>query len=966
MAGGGRRRLSSIRSGYAAAMAIVAVVGLATLVSPSDSAPLSDEQRRVIARIDSLRAMSQPALAHTVIDSLLPHARATNDSTYLADLLLRKGVVWVTVGQPRPATPVLQEAVGISTALRDSARLCAAVRWTAVALGDLGHNEESRAQYQRLLDLADAIGDRRHQGWARIGLAWHAGRVAEFEAATREYRLAAELLQEAGDLNGLIWARNGLGTMLGELGDHEGAQACYLETARVAHENNLRQVAAYALNNLGTIHYIYGSAEQAMVCFQQSFDLHQEIGSLREAITPANNIVYCQIQLGRLEEAAQTLLDLLDECRQKDHQPLFATLLNNLARVRVRQGRPHEAAALFRQTLARGKTVSFKHQLEALTGLAATLAEVDSTEAALAALEARGDIAGQLTGEFIVQWHDELGHRLADAGRWHEALHHLLLAATEAERIGTVGYRVGALARAGEVYRELDMPDSGVAVLTRAAEVWESERITTRDPEWRELWGEAGRAVYTSLADLLLHSSPGKTGAGNESTIFDRLQIFKARTLLERMSGPITKRALSTTDSSITLSRLATLQQTVLEPGELFLDAYLGPQVSILFAVTPAEARVLRLPAQEELERRLRGYHQAISTPPHSVSSQVGAAGRREAGRNLSDLLLGEVADLLAGARRVIVAPDGALNLLPFQALPAPGTTSDLQGEAPAVRSWTRVPSATILAKIRRTSERRETHRASDVHSGTASATNVLVVAGRPDESVEALPGAEAEARRLGQLYRNVDVCLLPATRMAPELADLPRYDVLHFASHVRVDDQYPWRSRILLGSGGDTDRFTAENIADLRLPGRLVILASCQSAAGRIVSGEGILGLSSAFLGAGIPVVVATLWPVDDQATRRLMDHFYAELAGGICVARALVRAQHALRKDPATQHPFFWSGFVVIGDGAVCVPLTRRSTLPPAALTALTALAVLVACSLIILAIRLHHRRARRLVRP
>jgi hypothetical protein len=85
------------------------------------------------------------------------------------------------------------------------------------------------------------------------------------------------------------------------------------------------------------------------------------------------------------------------------------------------------------------------------------------------------------------------------------------------------------------------------------------------------------------------------------------------------------------------------------------------------------------------------------------------------------------------------------------------------------------------------------------------------------------------------------------------------------------------------------------------------------------------VLGLTSAFISAGVPVVVASLWPVDDAATARLMKAFYEQLGAGQTVAAALRLAQAQLRRRPETAHPFYWAGFVVIGDGSRVMPLER-----------------------------------------
>jgi CHAT domain-containing protein len=203
------------------------------------------------------------------------------------------------------------------------------------------------------------------------------------------------------------------------------------------------------------------------------------------------------------------------------------------------------------------------------------------------------------------------------------------------------------------------------------------------------------------------------------------------------------------------------------------------------------------------------------------------------------------------------------------------------------------------------------------------------------------------EARTLGRRYEQADVLLLASTRSAIGPDDLSGYDVLHFATHTSVNDQNPWQSAIYLDSVGDGKGLRAAEIAAMKLPVSLVVLSSCESAAGRILSGEGVLGLSSAFISAGSPAVVATLWPVDDLATVGFMEAFYGELAARQDAASALRRAQDKLREDPATEHPFFWAGFVLVGDGDVQVylkPDRGRDRLLVVALLGLVVITVLV----------------------
>ena len=109
-------------------------------------------------------------------------------------------------------------------------------------------------------------------------------------------------------------------------------------------------------------------------------------------------------------------------------------------------------------------------------------------------------------------------------------------------------------------------------------------------------------------------------------------------------------------------------------------------------------------------------------------------------------------------------------------------------------------------------------------------------------------------------------------------------------------------------------------------------MLSGCESAGGRVLSGEGVLGLTAAFMSAGVPAIVATLWPVDDRATAAFMSRFYDGLSRGRTAAAALREAQNAVRDDRRTRAPFYWAGFVLLGEGDVRFPLRRRAAWPGA----------------------------------
>ena len=178
------------------------------------------------------------------------------------------------------------------------------------------------------------------------------------------------------------------------------------------------------------------------------------------------------------------------------------------------------------------------------------------------------------------------------------------------------------------------------------------------------------------------------------------------------------------------------------------------------------------------------------------------------------------------------------------------------------------------------------------------------------------LPFAEVEAKTIRNLYRDegADVMIGKAVTVDRWLAQKPeRYRYLHFASHARVSDQEPDQSRLLLADG----MLDLPVIRRLRLTAELVTLSACETAMGRQVRGEGVVGLSHAFLSAGARSVLVSLWPVTDRSTARFMTEVYRELHAGSPAAEALrsVR-QRWIEADTVTSHPAYWAPFILLGD--------------------------------------------------
>jgi CHAT domain-containing protein len=157
------------------------------------------------------------------------------------------------------------------------------------------------------------------------------------------------------------------------------------------------------------------------------------------------------------------------------------------------------------------------------------------------------------------------------------------------------------------------------------------------------------------------------------------------------------------------------------------------------------------------------------------------------------------------------------------------------------------------------------------------------------------------------------------ATATSPELAN---YRVVHFATHALLNSKHPELSGLVLSLVNERGRpqsgfLGLEDIYNMNLPAELVVLSACETALGKDIEGEGMVGLTRGFMYAGASRVMASLWNIDDRATADQMKYFYRALVGqGMRPAAALRVAQLRMRKDPRWSSPYFWAAFQIQGE--------------------------------------------------
>jgi CHAT domain-containing protein len=371
------------------------------------------------------------------------------------------------------------------------------------------------------------------------------------------------------------------------------------------------------------------------------------------------------------------------------------------------------------------------------------------------------------------------------------------------------------------------------------------------------------------------------------------------------------------------------IQESVLDADSLLLEYSLGEKRSYLWAVSRDGFRTWELPGRNVIEQQTDEVYRLITT--HDDTHLA------EASRRLSDIVIAPAASMMAGKRLVLV-PDGALQRLPFAMLPLPGSLEPLVTAHEIVT----LPSASALAVLRgEIAGRAPAPKGVAVFadplfdtpgaSASQDASRVLSHLEEPSQAtaltlkIPRLPYTAQEADRILRVAVGQDnwkATGLEASRSAATSGRLSQYRYIHFATHGFLDVERPSLSALVLaqvdGKRQPVDGFLRVNdIYNTRLSADLVVLSACQTGLGKEVRGEGLMGLTRAFLYAGAPRVIVSLWNVNDRATAELMASLYRGiLREGKAPAAALRAAQLELRKQKRWSSPYYWAAFVENGE--------------------------------------------------
>lgn len=354
------------------------------------------------------------------------------------------------------------------------------------------------------------------------------------------------------------------------------------------------------------------------------------------------------------------------------------------------------------------------------------------------------------------------------------------------------------------------------------------------------------------------------------------------------------------------------VQSDLLRPGETLLEYFTttaGP--FFLFVVTPDRVDFLRLPGPPDLPNQIGPFRRSILEQDEAFYDFA---------EQFYQYFVEPVSDRLPESEQLVIIPDGALSLLPFELFVRP---QDSRRGQPGYLLYRH--SFRYLFSSRQGIESRRIDpkdRNGQVLALAPAFDRSLIMprTARAADSVflPALAGNQQEIRHLRLKYAGQFLSGRRAAKSSLSQAD--GYSVLHIATHALVDDQFPAFSRLLLHDNrtGDYAPLYAYELLEKQIETELVVLSACNTGFGQIKKGQGVASLARAFAYAGSADLLMSLWPVRDETTPYMMQAFYENLEAGMSKPRALRAAKLKFLQDyrGTFAHPYYWATFVYTGD--------------------------------------------------
>ena len=899
--------------------------------------------------------------------AIIEAASAANDDDERLRLVQMQGSARVVIGQvhnhfgdKKKALEYFTQALPFQKSGHDRPGELLTLSSIVMAYQYMGDYQKGLESAAKALPVAKELGDRATEATLLNNTCVLQENVGNYKQALGYCNQALALRREFNDRLGVATVLNNLGNVYAGMGDYQQALDFYYQSEEKNRAIENKSGQGIELNNIAWLYAVLGDYEKAIDIYNQSLAIFTAQDDQFRIGNVLNNLAASYAGSGDYKKALEIHLRVLPLRKAVNNNQGLAVTLNNIAKGYAQLHDTEKALDYYNQSLQLLRQNNPRQLGSCLRDLGNLYSDIGDQQKALASYNeslqvARsiGDHGGEAATLAKLAELERNRGQLAEAKRLTETA----LATAESLRVNLKSQQLRASFFASvRTYHELY-----IDVLMRMHQQDPSAGFDSLALQASE------NARARSLLELLLENNANirqgvdVTLAEREQTVRQAISV-KAEAQMRLLSAKdadaknvsqeldaltneyeqIQTRIRQTSPRYAALTQpvpvsIKEIQSQLLDENTVLLEYSLGEDRSFLWMVGRDAVKSYVLPKRAEVEASARRVYDLV-TARDAVASD-------EPVEQLSRMLLGPAAAELKNKRLLIVA-EGVLQYVPFSALSEPneaGTPLMVKHEIVTL------PSASVLSSLRReTNERVPASKSIAVFADPVFDTNdarvgekALNAVAAPVRSTDREVKRSAEESGLANFPRlrftreeanqimkfaprlnSVESLDFSANRAAVTNGELQNYRIVHFATHGIINSRHAELSGIVLSlvdrEGKPQNGFLRlYDIYNLKLKSDLVVLSACQTALGRDIKGEGLIGLTRAFMYAGATRVVASLWQTDDRATAVLMGRFYEDLLGrGMSPASALRNAQISMWQDKRWHNPRYWAAFTIQGE--------------------------------------------------
>jgi len=766
-------------------------------------------------------------------------------------------------GQSRPAIKTWQQVLTIARQLKERKNEALALHEIGFNYERIGQPQEALKYYKQGLVIYKELRDRSGEATTLSNMGVVYSKISQLQEALKYYNQALPIRLEVQDREGEAITLNNIGVVYNSIGQPKEALKYYNQALPILQEVGARALEANTLNNIGAAYNDIRQPQQALKYYNEALPIMREVGNRAGEAVTLSNIGAAYDDIRQPQQALKYYNEALPISREVGDRAGEAITLNNIGFVYNSIGRPQEALKYYNQALPIRRSVGDR------SGEADTLSNIGAvyqdTKQPTQAIEYR-EQSVKITLEIRSGLQRENRQKFLEANDGTAiALTSLLIDQNQADR----AFQWVNIATTADLADYTRLIDAKVA----------NPQAQKALDEWNQK-NQQLQFLRRQLQD---------TPSDNFSRQMRELEAEVNSQAEEiRRQFPEVAELFETTPKDIAQLKASIAPDTVVIQPVLLKNVQNVPNTIALFVLTKDSLSVKKIPLDPtEFEKLLSEHREEISNYLNS--------DYRETGGKLYDILIRPVEDQIQALspKQLSIIATGKLRYIPFETLWDTNNRQFLIQKYP-VNYLTRISTRSIPN--------------STLQGGVLALGNPI------PRAPQNLPGTEEEVRNIAQLFPASSAYIGKAATLDQFKTQAPRFPFLHLATHGCFQQggcqKLGMEENTLLFADS---QFNIRDAASLGLQNtRLLTLSACQTAMQANSNGEEISGVAYVFERAGAQAVMASLWSVDDSATKDLMVEFYQNINQGMSKNEALRQA----KLSQLQRHPFYWSPFILIGD--------------------------------------------------